>query len=55
VQTRASPAQPSRAFVQNLLDHFSVPNLIEDDDLVVPELRAIVVCGSHSYLPSASA
>jgi hypothetical protein len=42
--------EPTPNLREDVLDHFSVPQLIEDDDLVVSELIAIgVVC--HSVSP----
>jgi len=43
-----SEPQPSADFVQDALAHFSIPQLLEDDDLVVPELIAVrLICHSR--------
>ena len=37
-----SEPEPSADLGEDVLDHFSIPQLLEDDDLVVSELIAVV-------------
>jgi len=43
-----SEPEPSPDLREDVLDHFSIPQLLEDDDLVVPELIAVrLICHSR--------
>jgi hypothetical protein len=43
-----SEPEPSPDLGVNVFDHFPVPQLLQDDDLVVPELIAVVsICHSR--------
>jgi hypothetical protein len=49
-----SEPEPSSDFVQDALAHFSIPQLLEDDDLVLSELIAVrLICHNVSpFLPA---